>query len=129
MFLTDLRRWLTQLSRNTSRSRRGRVRAGAARRLPVRLRCEQLEDRLVPAALQPSNFASLGTFNPGPGTYTLDSSAVTLTGPGTAITGVVDPGTGIAVFDFSSVNVGLGVTINAAGSRPWALLSQTDVTV
>jgi len=59
MFLTDVRRWLNQLSRNTSRNRHGRSRVGAARRLPVRLRCEQLEDRLVPAALQPNSFAKL----------------------------------------------------------------------
>ena len=79
--------------------------------------------------VEPGDFTSLGTFVPGPGTYTVNTTALppTLTGPATAINGVVSGG--IAVFTFSTVNIAAGVTVNAAGTRPFALLSQGDLTI
>jgi hypothetical protein len=76
------------------------------------------------AALAPSaaiTQASAASFSPAPGLYTVDTSALTLTGPGTSITGV-DQG-GIAVFSFESINIPVGVEIEAEGSRPFELKS------
>lgn len=77
--------------------------------------------------LAPGNFASLGgdPFT-SPGTYTIDTSATpTLSGPGivTPIEGEVSVD-GIAVFTFEDITIAAGVTVDAAGTRPVALLSQ-----
>ena len=73
--------WLRNLSgRKPSKRRKG------TRNLPTRARrleLEPLESRTLPAPLDPLAFASLGAFNPGPGFYTIDTSALTLTGPST----------------------------------------------
>jgi hypothetical protein len=60
--------------------------------------------------------AEAADFSPASGTYTVDTTALTLTGPGTSIAGA-DVG-GVAVFSFDNVNIPAGVTINATGSRP-----------
>src|SRR5215831_14045096 len=78
---------------------------------------DRLEERTVLTALAPCDFTSLGNLNLLSGSYTINTSGTpTLTGPGTNFTGVVSGG--IAVFDFDSVNIGAGVTITAAGTRP-----------
>ncbi|HEX7246016.1 MAG TPA: hypothetical protein VF245_10660 [Solirubrobacterales bacterium] len=65
--------------------------------------------------------ASAASFTPASGTYTADTTALTLTGPGTNISGV-DQG-GIAVFSFDSVSIPFGVTIEVEGSRPFEMRS------
>ncbi|HET9676257.1 MAG TPA: hypothetical protein VFP21_01975, partial [Solirubrobacterales bacterium] len=62
-----------------------------------------------------------------PGTYTVDTSALTLTGPGTNIAGS-DQG-GIAVFSFDSVNIPAGVVLEVEGSRPFKLLAGGELAI
>jgi hypothetical protein len=94
--------------------------ATSMRRLALALCC--LFPLAVPAA------ASAGDFNPAPGTYIVDTSTLTITGPGpTNITGV-DQG-GVAVFEFDAVNIGSGVTLNASGSRPLRIAAHGDLTL
>ncbi len=71
--------------------------------------------------------AGAASFSPTPGTYTVDTTALTLTGPATNIGGV-DQG-GIAVFSFDSVSIPLGVTIELEGSRPFELRSAGALTL
>jgi hypothetical protein len=71
--------------------------------------------------------ASAADFTPGPGTYTVDTTALTLTGPGTSLSGT-DQG-GVAVFSFDEVNVPATVTINVHGSRPFKLLASGSLTL
>jgi hypothetical protein len=60
--------------------------------------------------------ASSTNFDPSAGSYTVNTSTLTLTGPSTNITGKdVD---GIAVFSFHNVSIPVGATITASGSRP-----------
>lgn len=75
------------------------------------------------AVIAPGLVAQAGaaSFSPAPGTYTADTTALTLTGPETNIGGV-DEG-GIAVFSFDSVSIPFGVTIEVEGSRPFELRS------
>ena len=68
--------------------------------------------------------ASAADFNPGPGTYTINTSTAppTLTGPGgTNISGTVS--NGVAVFSFGNVNIPSTVTVNAAGSLPLEIVA------
>jgi hypothetical protein len=71
--------------------------------------------------------ASAANFTPGPGTYTVDTSALNLTGPGTSVTGV-DEG-GVAVFGFGNVSIPSGATINVQGSRPFELKAAGELTL
>lgn len=72
--------------------------------------------------------ASAADFDPAPGTYVVDTSALKITGPGaTDITGV-DQG-GVAVFSFDTVNIPAGVTLNASGSRPLRIEARGDLTL
>jgi Bacterial Ig domain len=90
------------------------------RRLALTLCC--LFPLAVPA------LASAADFNPAPGTYIVDTSTLKITGPGgTDITGV-DQG-GVAVFNFDTVNIGSGVTLNASGSRPLRIAAFGDLTL
>jgi hypothetical protein len=83
------------------------------------------------AAFLSFGFASsalAGDFTPASGTYTVDTTALKLTGPGpTEILGV-DQG-GIAVFSFENVNVPSGVTIVAMGSRPLKIVASGTLTM
>ena len=72
--------------------------------------------------LDPGAFASSGSLSLASGVYTLDTDALTFNG----YSGVLS--NGIAVFDFSSINVGANATVNVVGSHPLALLSQSDAT-
>lgn len=75
-------------------------------------------------------FDSLGRFPSGPGVYSIDTSGdpPTLTAPdGTVIAGVVYDG--IAVFTFDRIRIGRDMTVTAAGDRPLALLSYSDVLI
>jgi hypothetical protein len=71
--------------------------------------------------------ASAADFIPAAGTYAVDTTTLKLTGPGTNITGVNQGG--VAVFSFGTVNIAGGVTINAAGSRPFKLVAAGDLTM
>ena len=80
--------------------------------------------------LNVSDFDSLGRFPSGPGVYTINTSgdAPTLRAPdGTVIVGVVY--NDIAVFTFDRIRIGRDMTITAAGDRPLALLSYSDVII
>jgi hypothetical protein len=63
--------------------------------------------------------ASAADFSPGPGTYTANTTTLTLTGPGTNVTGVDHHG--VAVFSFHNVKISPGVTIDVVGKRPFEL--------
>lgn len=146
--MTWLRERLYGVEQMARRGRR-RVRRFASRpMLRFRPRLEVLEDRCVPAALDPNAFASLGTLNlpGGHGNYYLNTS-VTTTHPNPTLqdsngnvvaTGVLyNEGTStspnnVAVFDFDSITIGNGngaLTVFANGANPVALLSRTDFTV
>jgi hypothetical protein len=71
--------------------------------------------------------AGAADFTPGPGTYTVDTTALTLTGPATSLTGT-DQG-GVAVFGFDNVSIPATVTINVKGSRPFKLLASGNLTL
>ena len=91
---------------------------------------ELLEDRRLLAPLNPLDFLSLGAFPTAPGTYTIDTNGPipSLSGPGNvSIRGEVS--NGIAVFDFTTINIGGGETITASGAYPLALLSRSDITI
>ncbi|HEU5062663.1 MAG TPA: PASTA domain-containing protein [Solirubrobacterales bacterium] len=71
--------------------------------------------------------ASAVSFSPAPGTYTVDTTALTLTGSGTSIAGS-DQG-GIAVFSFDSVNIPAGVLLEVEGSRPLKLVASGELAI
>ena len=90
-------------------SRRSKCTNKAARRRRPSLRpdFELLEDRRLLAPLDPTQFASLGAFPTAPGTYAIDTNgpSPSLSGPGNvSIPGEVF--NGIAVFDFTTINIG-----------------------
>lgn len=71
--------------------------------------------------------ASAVSFIPAPGTYTVDTTALTLTGPGTSIAGT-DQG-GVAVFSFDNVSIAPTVLLEVEGSRPFKLLAGGELVV
>ncbi len=72
---------------------------------------------VAPAAAR----ATTTNFDPSAGSYTIDTTTLKLTGPGTDITGTaVD---GIAVFSFDDVSIPAGATITASGSRPLEIVA------
>ena len=78
------------------------------------------------SVLDPRAFTSLGAspFSET-GNYTVNTNGATpvITRPnGTTITGVISDG--VAVFAFSNLTIGTGVSIRGSGSQPLALLSQ-----
>jgi len=84
----------------------------------------------VPAgagALDPTAFAPVGPFPTAAGTYTFDTSNLTLNGPSGALTGV--DYNGIAVFDFTTITVNSGQVFLGMGTLPLALLSRSDISV
>ncbi len=97
----------------------------STRSLPVGAICAALLAGVSAAhaqVLDPNAFASSGALSLASGTYTLDTDALTFAGN----SGVLS--NGIAVFDFSSINVAPNATVNVVGSHPLALLSQSDAT-
>jgi hypothetical protein len=78
-------------------------------------------------ALCAPSTASAVDFAPSPGTYTVNTTTMTLTGPGTNIGGS-DQG-GVAVFTFDNIGIQPGVTINAAGSRPLKFAASGSISV
>ncbi len=82
--------------------------------------------------LDPNAYPSLGTLNISSGTLNINTDGgPSMTGAasfgGLAIT--QNDGPQVAVFDFSSINIGPAVTVNISGSRPFALLSQGNATI
>src|SRR4051794_25361676 len=79
------------------------------------------------APLDPNAYGSLGALNVASGLITINTDTLAIGGAVNFI-GVTQPqGAGqpdVAVFAFSNVNIGAGVTIGVAGARPLALLSQ-----
>lgn len=63
--------------------------------------------------------ASAADFNPGAGTYTVDTTNLTITGPGTNVSGTDQAG--IAVFSFDNANIPAGAVLVAKGKRPLEL--------
>ncbi len=70
---------------------------------------------LIPAAAAQAK----PDFSPKAGTYSVDTTTLTLKGPGTNIKGKNIKG--VAVFSFTKVSIPAGATIDAAGSRPLAI--------
>jgi autotransporter-associated beta strand protein len=89
---------------------------------------------IVPAArgqLDPNAFSSLGTLNVMSGTLTINTDTLAMSGAAT-FAGVAlnqNGGPQVAVFDFASISIGSGVTVNITGTRALALLSQGGATV
>jgi PEP-CTERM motif len=92
----------------------------------------------IAGPLDPLQFSSLGTLSLStPGTYLILApqlgSAPTLVVGNTTYTGVIY--NGVAVFDFTSINIASGVTLSAnitfggSGTLPVALLSQTSASI
>jgi hypothetical protein len=87
------------------------------------------------AQLSPTdpNFPSLGTLSVSTGTLDINTDTLKVTQNGTAVfTGVAlnqNGGPQIGVFDFSSINIGSGVTLTISGSRALALLSRGIETI
>ncbi len=90
----------------------------------------------VAAPLDPLGYGSLGTLSLGAGHYTLNTSGATpsLLDASLSVlyTGVLQAqadayNSQIAVFAFDSISVAPGVTINASGSHPVALLSRSGI--
>ncbi|HEV7482475.1 MAG TPA: fibronectin type III domain-containing protein [Solirubrobacterales bacterium] len=65
--------------------------------------------------------ASAADLNLGAGTYTVDTTALTFSGPATNTMGT-DQG-GVAVFSFDNVSIPAGATLNVQGARPFKLLA------
>ncbi len=81
--------------------------------------------------LDPNAFASLGALTVPSGTITINTETLTISGA-VSFSGVVHTqpdAREIAVFDFSSINISSGVTINTIGTRPLALLSRGDAAI
>ncbi|HZZ29473.1 MAG TPA: autotransporter-associated beta strand repeat-containing protein [Pirellulales bacterium] len=82
--------------------------------------------RAASAQLNPNSYGSIGTLNVLSGTLAINtdtltmSNAASFTGAALAQAG----GPEIAVFDFSSITIGSGITVTITGSRPLALLSK-----
>lgn len=71
--------------------------------------------------------AGAASFEPSAGTYTVNTTSLTLTGPGTSVAGS-DQG-GIAVFSFDNVRIPAGVLLEVEGSRPFKLLATGELAV
>jgi fibronectin-binding autotransporter adhesin len=83
------------------------------------------------AQLDPNAFTSLGTLNVSTGTLNINTDTLAVTGAA-MFTGVAlnqNGGPQVAVFDFNSITIGSGVTVNVSGSRAIALLSRNAFTV
>ena len=89
----------------------------------------QVRGELGPGSmLNPLDYASLGAFPTGQGTYQFNTSGVpTLTGPGVRIEGIVVDL--VAVFVFDDIRIPPEMVVNSVGSRPLALLSRRSVMV
>jgi hypothetical protein len=88
------------------------------------------------ALLDPLTFTSQGSLNLASGPLTFDTDTLQVTGGGAGVTNttgsLLAQGGGnpdIAVFAFSNVVVGGGVTLQVTGSRPIAILSQSNLQV
>ncbi|MEA2145675.1 MAG: hypothetical protein QOG59_1262, partial [Solirubrobacteraceae bacterium] len=105
----------------------GRLGAGqppaGRRRLTAGLSC------VVAALFAPGMVAAANAadFNPSPGSYTADTTALTLTGPGVSVTG--QNINGVAVFNFQNVNIPVGTTVFATGSRPFEFQASGNFTL
>ena len=71
--------------------------------------------------------ARAADFAPAPGTYVVDTSAATITGPGVAIVGSIDAGA--ATFTFDNVSLVNGVLVRATGSLPLRLVVRGTLAV
>ncbi len=83
--------------------------------------------------LDPDDFAALGAFDPATNVV-INTDTLQITGgfTGTGVVESADAGDGaydIAVFVFSDFELDAGRTITATGSRPLAILSQSDLDV
>ena len=87
--------------------------------------------RASQAQLSPTAFTSLGALNVTSGTLTINTDSLSISGAA-AFTGVLQyqaNGPPIAVFDFSSINIGSSATISLRGTLPLAILSQGNTTI
>jgi hypothetical protein len=63
----------------------------------------------------------------GAGTYAIDTTALTITGPGTSLSGANEGG--VAVFRFGNVTVPAGATVNAVGTRPLKIVATGAIAI
>src|SRR4051794_10526664 len=96
----------------------------AARRMIPALALVLFIPAAATAQFDPNAFTSLGTLNVTSGTLTINTDTLAMSG-GATFTGVMRNQTGgpqVAVFDFSTITIGSGVTVNVTGARALALL-------
>lgn len=80
----------------------------------------------------PMAFTSLGTLNVTSGTLNINTDTLTMSGVGASFTGVMlnqSGGMQVAVFDFSNITIGSGVTISVTGERALSLLSRGNISI
>lgn len=122
-------------------SHSGAVRGGGVLRrawttsVPVALAvlsAASLTDSASAEPLNPDAYASLGSLEVSSGSLTFNTDTLTVSGE-FSLTGVIQAQSSglppIAVFDFSKIAIGDGVTVNFIGSRPAALLSRGDLII
>lgn len=71
--------------------------------------------------------AAAVSFEAGPGTYTVDTSTLMLTGPGTSIEGTNQGG--VAVFSFDTVSIPDTAVLEVEGSRPLKIVSAGEFAI
>ncbi len=93
-------------------------------------------NRAAAALLDPSAFTSQGSLSLASGTLSFNTDTLQVTGGGAGVTSTTGAlfaqGGGnpdVAVFDFSNVLVGSGVTVQFTGTRPIAILSQSNLQI
>jgi hypothetical protein len=86
--------------------------------------------------IDPLAFSSLGSLSVSSGTLTFNTDTLSITGGGGGListTGATQAQGGgnpvVAVFDFSGMDIGSGVSVQVTGSRPIAILSQGDLSI
>lgn len=81
----------------------------------------------VVAVMSAAPLAKAADFNPAAGAYTVDTTGLTITGPGVLLFGS-DLG-GVAVFSFDNVNVPPGAVFTVTGIRPFRLVATGNMTI
>jgi hypothetical protein len=93
-------------------------------------------NRAAAALLDPSAFTSQGSLSLTSGTLTFNTDTLQVSGGGAGVTSTAavlfspaGSNPDVAVFDFSNVLVGSGVTVQVTGARPIAILSQSSLQI
>lgn len=85
----------------------------------------------IGSRFSPNDFASIGVLTSVTGDTVIDTDALTITGvAGTGVVGLSETGlVEIAIFPFANISLTGNAQLMVVGSRPLALLSQTDIVI